>query len=265
MDHKKFLITGVLNTESVAYYVAEKLLSSGAEIVLTAPEFHLERTKKAAKKLTSLEPLEVFQMDANKSAEIDSVKEKLKEKWGRIDGVLHSIGYADPKSCLGEGYFWADEEKIRFSFETSSYSLLWMARGLAPVFGETGGSIVALTFDTKKIFRDYGWMNTAKELLESMIRQAAVNLGEKGVRVNGISAGPMETASGKAIDGFEEMSEAIMEAASLPWDMKDKSKEAVASTARFLLSDESELVTGNIIYVDGGGHLVMPVDRGKKE
>ncbi len=263
MKDKKFLITGVLNTESIAYHIAKKLLSNGAEIVLTAPEFHKERAEEAVKELPADKTPEVLTMDATNKEEIENVKKKLEEKWEKVDGFVHSIAYADPKSCMGEGYFWAEETKIKKSFETSSNSLLYMSRELSPLFPKNGGSIIALTFDTEKISPNYGWMNTSKELLESIIKQVAANLGKKNIRVNGISAGPIETASGKAIEGFEKMSKGIAKAAPLPWDMENKSKKAVASTANFLLSDESKLMTGNIIYVDGGGHLLMPTFEDK--
>ena len=136
---------------------------------------------------------------------------------------------------------------------------------MAPIFPEEGGSIVAMTFDTSKIFPNYGWMNTGKDLLNSMIRQAAANLGEKGIRVNGISAGPVKTSSGEAIEDFQEMVDSLSQAAPLFWDADKDAKEAIASAARYLLSDESKLLTGNIIYLDGGAHLMMPTDRKRKQ
>jgi len=248
LEDKKVLITGVRNKRSAAYWIAEEVMDQGGEVVLTSPE--VERTERAAKRLPESPP--VWELDVTEPETIEATRKKVEGKWGELDGLVHSIAYAD-RECIDPDFFKADREKILEGFDISSFSLFVLARQFYPLLSG-GGSIVSLSFDTEDIWPPYGWMNFFKSALEYLTRMAAVRLGEEDIRANAISAGTMKTLSARGIPGFSTMASEYEDAAPLDWDSSG-SQEFVADTSAWLLSDKSRMVTGEIIHVDGGANV----------
>jgi len=248
LEDKKLLITGVMNKRSTAYWIAEEVMGQGGEVVLTSPE--VERTERAAERLPENPP--VWELDVTEPETIKGAKEKVSEKWGELDGLVHSIAYAD-RECIDPDFFKADQDKILEGFNISSYSLFALSRQFYPLLSG-GGSIVSLSFDTEEIWPPYGWMNFFKSALEYFTKMIAVRLGEEGIRANAISAGTMKTLSARGIPGFSRMASEYEDAAPLDWDSSG-SQEFVADTCAWLLSDKSRMVTGEVIHVDGGANV----------
>ena len=166
--------------------------------------------------------------------------------------MVHSIAYAD-RDCINPDFFKADRDQILSGFDISSFSLVTLAKQFSPLM-RGGGSIVSLSFDTDRIWPPYGWMNFFKAALEYFTRMIAVQLGDQGVRTNSISAGTMKTLSARGIPGFSTMAKKYDEEAPLDWDSSG-SQEYVADVCSWLLSDNSEMVTGEVIHVDGGANI----------
>ncbi|MFP3953004.1 MAG: enoyl-ACP reductase FabI [Candidatus Bipolaricaulota bacterium] len=245
LTDKKILITGVRNKRSAAYWILQEVLDQGADVVLTTPD--LERTEKVVDRLPESPP--VWYLDVTETDSIEETKEKLEDRWGTLDGLVHSIAYAD-RDCINSDFFQADREQILEGFDISSFSLFTLAKEFSGLMGDSG-SIVSLSFETDKVWPPYGWMNFFKIALEYLSKMIAVGLGQQGIRANVISAGTMKTLSARGIPGFSEMANEYEKAAPLDWDSSDSQK-FVADACGWLLSDDSEMVTGEVIHVDGG-------------
>jgi len=245
---KKILITGVRNKRSAAFAITEKVLGEGGEVILTSPD--VERTERAAGRLSRTPS--VLELDVTKPETILKAKKALREKWGELDGLVHSIAYAD-RECIDPDFFKADKEQIMHGFNVSSFSLFTLAEEFYPLMNE-GGSIVSLSFDTEKIWPPYGWMNFFKVALEYFTKMIALRLGDEEIRANAISAGTMKTLSARGIPGFSSMAEEYEDMAPLAWDSSD-SQGYVAETCAWLLSEESDMVTGEVVHVDGGANV----------
>lgn len=175
-----------------------------------------------------------------------------------LDGLVHSIGYANPKTCLQETMFDAPRADIMMALEISAVSLALVAATAREKFIR-GGSIVAMTFDSANVYPNYNWMGVCKAALEASARYLARDLGPLGVRVNSLSAGPQRTTAATNIPGFERIAEHWAPRSPVGWDL-DNDREAVADSAVYLLSDLSRKVTGTVHYVDGGFHSVnLPI------
>ncbi len=248
LEGKKILITGVRNKRSAAFWIAEKAIEHGAEVVLTSPD--VERTKRAAERLPETPP--VWELDVTKPETIAAAKSSVREKWGELDGLVHSIAYAD-RECIDPDFFKADREQIFQGFEISSLSLFTLAEEFYPLM-KGNASIVSLSFDTEKIWAPYGWMNFFKVALEYFTKMIAMRLGDENIRANAISAGTMKTLSARGIPGFSTMAGEYEDMAPLDWDSSG-SQEYVADTSAWLLSDQSEMVTGEVVHVDGGANV----------
>jgi meromycolic acid enoyl-[acyl-carrier-protein] reductase len=257
LQGKRLLITGVLTDVSIAYGVAQTALDEGAEIVMTGAGRGMSLTERMARKLTrpdGMDPIEVLELDITSSEQMDAVAVRLTEKWGAIDGCLHSIGFA-PQSCLGDDFFAASWEDVSMAVQISTYSYSVLANGVRPLFRNAGGgSLVGLDFDATVAWPAYNWMGVAKAGLESLNRYLARELGPDGVRVNLIAAGPLKTMAAKSIPGFSKFEDVWTEKAPLGWDVKDSS--AVSKACVALLSDWFPKTTGSIIHVDGGFRAV---------
>ena len=249
---KRLLLTGVLDTRSIAFTVAKLAQEAGAEIVLTGFGRGLRLTQAAARRLPS-EP-EILELDVTQPEHIRSVAKELEERWGRLDGLLHAIGFAPP-SCLGGGFLDAPWEDVSVAMHVSAYSLPALGSGFAPLLKAAGSSsVVALDFDAAVAWPAYDWMGVAKAALESAARYLARDLGPDGVRVNLVAAGPLHTMAARSIDGFSEFEEVWQTRAPLGWDARDP--EPVARAVCLLLSDWAAGITGEIVHVDGGLHAV---------
>ena len=251
LDGKKILVTGVLTDDSLAFGVARIALEQGAEIVLTGAGRGLGLTKRMARRLPS-EP-EVLELDVTVPDHVAAVRDHLAERWGRVDGALHAIGFA-PASCLGGGFMDAPWEDVAVALQVSAYSLKTLAEVVVPLMTE-GGSIVGLDFDNRVAWPAYDWMGVAKSAFESTSRYLARDLGSKGIRVNLVAAGPIKTLAAKNIPGFATFEDAWDVRAPLGWDVKGD-HEAVGRACVALLSDWFPKTTGELLHVDGGYHAI---------
>ena len=251
MDGKKLLITGVLTDASLAFEVAKLAQLEGAEVVLTGAGRAMRLTERTAKKLP--EPCDVLPLDVTEPAEIEAVATELGERWGRVDGVLHAIGFA-PEACLGRNFLNADWDDVSVALHVSAYSLKALAGGLQPLLAEAKGNVVGLTFDASVAWPVYDWMGVAKSAFESTARYLAKSLGPDGIRVNLVSAGPIRTMAAKSIPGFSDFEDAWQARAPMGWDVNDQ--HSVARTTLAMMSDWFPMTTGEIIHVDGGYHAM---------
>jgi enoyl ACP reductase len=247
---KRLLITGVLTKGSIAYSVAERAQQEGAEIVLTGFGRSRRMTERAAARLP--EPPDVLELDVNKPDDFSALREELESRWGGLDGALHAIAFA-PGDALGGNFMSAPPESAEAAFRTSAYSFKALAETLAPLM-DGRGSLVAMDFDAGVAWPVYDWMGVAKAALESVSRYLARDLGSEGVRVNLVSAGPIETPAAGGIPGFDQLAGLWEKQAPMGWDTGDPG--AVADAVLFLLSDWSRGVSGEILHVDGGFHAM---------
>jgi enoyl-[acyl-carrier protein] reductase I len=250
LEGKRLLITGVLTKGSIAYTVAERAQQEGAQIVLTGFGRTRRMTERAATRLP--DPPDVLELDVNNPEDFEALVADLRSRWGGVDGALHAIAFA-PGDALGGNFMSAPAESAEVAFRTSAYSFKAMAGALAPLMDD-GGSLVGMDFDASVAWPVYDWMGVAKAGLESVSRYLARDLGESSVRVNLISAGPVETPAAQGIPGFEQLAGLWEKQAPLGWDTSDPAP--VADAVLFLLSDLSRGVTGEILHVDGGFHAM---------
>jgi enoyl-[acyl-carrier protein] reductase I len=250
---KRLLVTGVLTRGSIAFEVARQAQEDGAEIVLSGFGRGLRLTERAAKHLP--DPPDVLELDVNEPEDLARVAAELGSRWGELDGVLHAIAFA-PADALGGGFLDTPASSAIAAFQTSAFSLKALAAALAPLLeaGEGGGSVVGLDFDASVAWPVYDWMGVAKAALESVSRYLARDLGPRGVRVNLVSAGPIETIAAGGIPGFDELASLWRAGAPLGWDTRDAAP--IAAAACFLLSDHARAITGEILHVDGGFHAI---------
>ena len=248
---KKLLITGVINRESIAFEVAKQAQAAGAEVVLTGFGRAKRMTDRSANRLDPVP--DVLELDVNKPEDIEAVAADLKERWGRVDGVLHAIAFA-PEDALGGNFLNTPAESAITAFTTSAFSLKALTVGLSDLFPEEGAAIVGLDFDAQVAWPVYDWMGVAKAALEATARYLARDLGPRRVRVNLVSAGPLGTLAARGIPGFGDLAEAWEKQAPLAWDVEDPGP--VADAINFLLSDASRAITAEILHVDGGFHAM---------
>jgi meromycolic acid enoyl-[acyl-carrier-protein] reductase len=262
LQGKKLLITGVLNRESIAFEVARQAQEHGAEVLLTGFGRAKRMTERAAQRLP--QPPEVLELDVNSPADLEAVADELRERWGRVDGVLHAIAYA-PEDALGQ-FLETPAESAAIAFQTSAFSLKALSAALVDLYPQEGASVVGMDFDASVAWPIYDWMGVAKAALEATARYLARDLGPRGVRVNLVSAGPLATLAARGIPGFTAMAETWEAQAPLGWDLEDPAP--VAAAVCFLLSDHARAISGEILHVDGGFHAIGAVparDRAEAE
>ncbi|HZX54543.1 MAG TPA: enoyl-ACP reductase FabI [Ilumatobacteraceae bacterium] len=248
LDGKNIVITGVLTDASLAFGVAVLAIEEGADVVLTGAGRALSLTERVARKLPK--PVDVFELDVTVPQHLVDVRAALESKWGRVDGVLHAIGFA-PEACLGDDFMAPEWSDVSLALHISTYSLKALADAFAPLM-TNGGSFVGLDFDNTVAWPAYNWMGVSKAALESVSRYLAVALGDRKIRSNLVAAGPIKTMAAKSIPGFKRFEDVWDDRAPLGWDVTDSS--AVAKACVVLLSDWFPATTGEIIHVDGGYH-----------
>ena len=252
LEGRRLLITGVVNRHSIAFEVARQAQEAGAEIVLTGFGRARRMTERAAAALP--EPADVLELDANRAEDLAAVAAELDARWGRLDGVLHAIAFA-PGDALGGNFLETPPESAELAFRTSAYSLKALTVALLPLLEQSEhGAVVGLDFDATVAWPVYDWMGVAKAALESVSRYLARDVGPRGVRVNLVSAGPLETLAAGGIPGFGDLADAWRRQAPLGWDTGDPAP--VAAAVCFLLSPASRAITGEILHVDGGFHAI---------
>jgi enoyl ACP reductase len=247
---KNLVITGVLTDASLAFGVAQLAQREGAKIILTGAGRGMSITERTARKLD--QAVEVVEFDVTVAAHVEAAREAARTHLGRVDGVLHSIGFA-PASCLGDDLMAAPWQDVAVAMEISAYSLKTLADAFVPLM-TNGGSFVGLDFDNTVAWPAYNWMGVAKAALEATNRYLARELGAKGVRCNLVAAGPIRTMAAKSIPSFSQFEDVWSERAPLGWNILDS--EPVAKACIALLSDWFPATTGEIVHVDGGFHAV---------
>jgi enoyl-[acyl-carrier protein] reductase I len=252
LDGKRFLITGVLSNRSIAYGIARACRAQGAELALSyVGERFRERTIEFGREFgTDL----VFDCDVSQDAQVDALFEQLGQHWPEFDGFVHSIGFAPREAIAGDFLEGLSREGFRIATEVSAYSFPAMAKAALPRLRK-GSSLLTLTYlGAERAVPSYNTMGLAKAALEASVRYLAVSLGPKGIRVNGISAGPIKTLAASGIKGFGQMLEVTASQSPLG---RNVTIGDVGNVASFLLSDLAAGVTAEITYVDGGFSKVM--------
>jgi meromycolic acid enoyl-[acyl-carrier protein] reductase len=250
VEGKRLIITGVLTDASLAFGVAKLAQEEGAEVILTGAGRGLSLTERTARKLPA--PADVLELDVTVPEHLESARAAVAERWDRVDGVLHAIGFA-PAICLGGTFMEAGWDDVSVALHVSTYSLKALADAFVPLM-TSGGSLVGLDFDARVAWPAYDWMGVAKAALESTSRYLARELGSKGIRVNLVAAGPVRTMAAKSIPGFAAFEDAFANRSPLGWNISDST--AVAKACVALLSDWFPLTTGEMVHVDGGYHAI---------
>jgi len=250
MQGRNAVVFGVANKRSIAWAIAQRLSEAGARLAIT---YQNERLKQEAHDMiVGLSGAEAFQCDVTSDSEIDILFATLKERFGHLDTLVHSVAYA-PAEDMKNDFLNTSREGFRVAHDISVYSLIALARAAAPLMAN-GGSIMTLTyFGAEKVMPSYNVMGVAKAALEASVRYLAHSLGPKQIRVNAISAGPIKTLAARGVAGFSDMLKAQAERAPLKRNVDVKE---VADTALFLASELSTGTTGETVYVDGGYNIM---------
>lgn len=253
-DHR-ILVTGVLTDDSLAFGIARRALEEGATIALSGFGRGTSITRRTAKKLGDVG--EIIELDVTDPAQVTAAAEEVGSRFGRLDGLVHAIGYAPP-SCLGSGMFTAPFEDVATAMHASTYSLAALVGAFRPLLAKSealgGASVVALDFDGTRAYPLYDWMGVMKAALESLGRYLAREVGPEKIRVNMLAAGPIRTMAAKSIPGFAHFEDTWGERAPLGWDVHDSS--AVADATIALLSPLLRGTTASVLPVDGGAHAM---------
>ena len=250
MQGKNVVVFGVANKRSIAWAIAQRLSDAGTKLAIT---YQNERMKAEAHDLiTSLPGAQAFQCDVSSDAEIDAFYAQLKQHFGQLDAIVHSVAYAPAEELKGD-FLNTTREGFRIAHDVSVYSLIAVTRGAAPLMSN-GGSVVTLSyFGAEKVVPGYNVMGVAKAALEATVRYLANSLGEKKIRVNAISAGPIKTLAARGIGDFSTMMKNHAEHAPLRRNVEPRE---VGDTALFLASDLGSGITGEIIHVDCGYNIM---------
>ncbi len=250
MKNKCGLVLGVANERSIAWGIAKILAESGAEIALSYQNENL--LKRVGPLAHNIDATICELADVQDEKSLDSLFKKIKKKWGKLDFLVHAIAYSDKEELTGR-FVNSSRSNFLKSMDISCYSFVDLARRSAPLM-TNGGSILTVTFmGGKKVTPSYNVMGPVKAALESSVRYLANDLGSDGIRVNAISPGPMKTLAGAAIGGARQVFRGTEKNAAL---RKNADLDAVGKAALFLLSANSLSTTGEIIYVDGGYHIM---------
>jgi enoyl-[acyl-carrier protein] reductase I len=246
-EGKKVLVLGVANDRSIAWGIAEALHREGAELAFNYLNEALERRVRPLAESINCD--NVFECDVQKEEQIDAMFAELKERWGTIDAVVHSLAYAE-KDDLSNRFVNTSRSGFQTALDISAYSLVSVAKRALPLMSEKGGSIVTLTYlGAERVVQNYNVMGVAKAALEASVRYLAADLGQENIRVNAISAGPIKTLAASGIPQFRDMLAAFAEKAPLK---RNVTQEDVAKTGLYLLSPLASGVTGEVLYVDCG-------------
>jgi len=250
LEGKNAVVFGVANKRSIAWAITQKLQQAGAQLAVT---YQNERLKLEAEEMIKALPgAAAYQCDVSKDEEITALFEQMKQRWNKLDILVHSVAYAPADDLKGD-FINTSREGFRVAHDVSVYSLIAVARGAAPLMQE-GGSVMTLSYyGAEKVVPHYNVMGVAKAALEATVRYLAYDMGRHKVRVNAISAGPIKTLAARGIAGFGDMLSSQAERAPL---QRNVDVNEVADTAVFLASDLSSGVTGETIYVDCGYNIM---------
>jgi len=252
LSGKKILVTGVLSNRSIAYGVAKAARREGAELALTYQnERFKDRVTDMAKELGSSLALPC---EVTSDSEIDALFAELKKAWGGLDGLVHAIAFAPREAIAGDFLEGISREAFRQAHDISAYSFAALAKGALPLLHKSSALLTLTYLGSTRVVPNYNTMGLAKASLEAAVRYLAASLGPQGIRVNGISAGPIKTLAASGIAGFGKILKFVEEQAPL---RRNVTTEDVGNAAVFLLSELAAAITGEILYVDGGfSHVV---------
>ena len=250
LEGRNAVVFGVANKRSIAWSIAQGLHAAGMNLAIT---YQNERLAEEARDLIeSLPGAKGFMCDVSNDEDIAGTFAQLKERYGKLHALVHSVAYA-PAAELEGDFIHTSREGFRVAHDVSVYSLIAVARAAAPLM-EDGGSIVTMTYyGAEKVVPHYNVMAVAKAALECTVRYLAYDLGKKKIRVNAISAGPIKTLAARGISGLSEMLKAHRETAPL---QRNVEVAEVGSTGVFLVSDASSGITGEVLYVDCGYNIM---------
>jgi len=255
LEGKKALIMGVANKRSIAWGIAQAFSREGCELAFT---YAIERLKDNVTELVATLPnaasVPVYPCDVGKQAEIDATYAGLTERWGKLDVLVHCIGFAALEDLKGR-FVDMSRDGLKLAVEISAYSLVAITKPALPLFEAAGGgSVMSLSYDAvNKVVPSYNAMAVAKAALETETRYLAADLGPAGVRVNCISAGPLKTIASSAVKGISALRDSVEQKAPL---RRNITQEDVGGVAVFLASPLSRCVTGALIYADNGFNIL---------
>jgi enoyl-[acyl-carrier protein] reductase I len=252
LEGKTGIVFGVANKRSIAWAIAQNLSREGMRLAFT---YQGERLKESVEALTtSIENSVLLPCDVTNDAEVAAVFQSVEEQFGRLDTLVHSVAYA-PKEDLEGDFVNTSRDGFKLAHDISAYSLVGLTRGAMPLFEKSGGgSVLALSYHgAVKAVEGYNLMGVAKASLEASVRYLAANLGPKNVRVNAISAGPVNTLAARGISGFTGMLKHHAEKAPL---RRNVTLEEIGNAALFLCSNMSSGITGEVMYVDCGYNII---------
>ena len=250
MEGKTALVVGVWNKWSIAYAISQAFVREGAKLLLT---YQNDRAKPQVEELgRELGASAFFHCEVREQSDIDKLSEVLQAGGHTIDVLVHSIATAHPGD-LGKPFVETSRDGFQLALDVSAYSLVALSKALSPLMA-SGGSIMTLTYlGSSRVVTNYNVMGIAKAALEAEVRYLASELGPSKIRVNAISAGPIKTISARGIKDFSKVLDIVSQHAPL---RRNTEPAEVADTAVFLASDLSRGVTGNIIFVDAGFHIM---------
>ncbi|HEX6690792.1 MAG TPA: enoyl-ACP reductase FabI [Burkholderiales bacterium] len=253
LSGKKILVTGLLSNRSIAFGVAKAAAREGAELALT---YQNERFKdRAADMAKELGAKVVLPCEVTSDKEIADLFSQLKKQWDGLDGLVHAIAFAPREAIAGDFLDGLSREAFAQAHDISVYSFPALAKAALPMMQGRRAALVTLTYlGAARVVPNYNTMGLAKASLEASVRYLAASLGPKGIRVNGISAGPIKTLAAAGISGFGKILKFVEEQSPM---RRNVSTEDVGNAAAFLLSDLAAGITGEILYVDSGfSHVV---------
>ena len=248
LSDKKILVTGLLSNRSIAYGIARALAREGATLAFTYQNEDLHSRVADLAREFGAPP--VLRCDVAQDAEIGATFDGLKQEWGALDGIVHSIAYAPREALKGDLLDGLTREGFRLAHDVSSFSFAALARAGLPLMQGRRAALLTLTYlGAVRSVPNYNVMGLAKASLEAAVRYLAQDLGPKGIRVNGISAGPIKTLAAAGISGFGRILKFVENNAPL---RRNVTTDDVGNAAAFLLSDLASGITGEITYVDAG-------------
>ena len=250
LKDKKALIFGVANNRSIAYGIARVFKENGARLALN---YLGEALKKRVEPISQELGSEfIFDCDVSSDDQILAAAELVKEKWGQVDILVHSVAYAKREDLQGR-FLDTSREGFHIAMDISAYSLVKLCQVFEPLFTKDSSVMTISYYGAQKVIKNYNVMGVAKAALEASVRYLAADLGQNGVRVNAISAGPIKTLAASGISGFKTILKTIEEKAPLH---RNVTQEEVGNTALFLASSLSSGITGEVIYVDSGYNIL---------
>lgn len=251
LKEKKGLICGVANKRSIAWAIAQSCAREGAKLAFT---FQGERLEENVRELSKSIPGSLlFPCDVGSEEQVKATFAGVRAAFGELDFLVHSIAFA-PKEALEGEFVNTGREAFKTALDVSAYSLALLSREAAPLMQANGGSIVTLTYlGSERVIPNYNVMGVAKAALEATVRYLASDLGSKGIRVNAISAGPIKTLSASGVSGFSTILDHIASKSPL---RRNVEAAEVGDAAAFMLSPLSRGITGQVLFVDSGYHVM---------